>query len=134
MPFAVADVVRGKEDEVRIVSVDALQVRALELASGNVRPTAKPVAKKGDVPNLLAQAKTVHAQALAKMKAGDGRATLAACDRLGQLANQLSDAKRPNDAFRIWAAAKKLRRAVAPEQVGKTLPKEEQPALEDLEF
>jgi len=136
LPFAVADVVRGRsENEVRAVSVDALKSALLDLTSGNLQSTSAPVAqKKAGVPGLLAEAKKVHARALAQMKAGDHRATLAECKRLSQLADQLASAKHSKDAFRIWAAAKKIRRAVAPQEILKPIPKEQQPRLEDLEF
>jgi hypothetical protein len=137
LAFPIADVVKGSaKNEVKVVSVDALQSVMLDVASGAVKGAPAPEGQGGDDPvaGLLAEVKTLHADGLAKMRAGDGKATLAICAKMGELAGKLAEAKRPNEAFRIWAAAKKLRRAVAPELIGKELPKEQQPGPEDLEF
>jgi hypothetical protein len=135
--FPVADVVKGSSvNEVKIISVDALQSVVLDVVSGAVKVAPTPEGQEGDdpVPGLLAEVKTLYADGLAKMREGDGKATLAVCEKMSELAGKLAEAKRPNEAFRIWAAAKKLRRSVAPELIGKELPKEQQPGPEDLEF
>lgn len=135
-PFAVADVVRGASaNELRVGSVDALSCVLVDGVTGKVLDVS--AAGQGADPRvagLLVQVKTVHADGLAKMRVGDKQGALAACDKMGELAGKLAEAKRPNEAFHIWSAAKKLRRAVAPEQIGKEIPKEQQPGPEDLEF
>jgi hypothetical protein len=136
LAFPIADVVKGSTpNEVKVVSVDALTTLVVDVASGEVKgaPLAAPK-EDADIAGLLAQVKALHTEGLDKMRAGDGKATLAICEKMGELAGKLADAKRPNEAFRIWAAAKKLRRSVAPEVIGKELPKEQQPGPEDLEF
>jgi hypothetical protein len=136
LAFSVADVVRGTSpNELRVGSVDALSHVLLDGLTGKVaNMTGARQAGDADVAKLMAQVRTLHADGLARMRAGDGKGVLAACDKMGELANRLAEAKQQNEAFHIWAAAKKLRRAVAPEQIGKEIPKEQQPGPEDLEF
>jgi len=137
LAFPVADVVRGAApNEVRVVSVDALHTVVLDVVSGAMKGAQAPEEEDvaADVEGLLAKVKALHLEGLNKMNAGDGKGALAACDKMAELAGKLAEAQRQTEAFKIWAAAKKLRRAVAPEQIGKEIPKEQQPGPEDLEF
>jgi len=138
--FPVADLRRGASpEELVATSVDGLTSVRLKAEDGVVlkvesaAPAPNDAATAKEAAEVLAKAREARGQALQAFGAKDNAAVLAQAEKLRACAKRLSELGRQADAFKVWAAEKKLRKATglpgaAPAQpVGP-------PAEADLEF
>jgi hypothetical protein len=136
--FPVADLRRGASpDELVAASVDGLSSVRLNAENGTVLKveTTTPAAgdpaaaKEGD--ELLAKARQARTQALLALRARNKPGFLVQVEQLRACAKRLAELGRQADAFKIWAADKKLRKALG---AGAASAPTGPPAEADLEF
>jgi hypothetical protein len=138
LPFAVADLRRGATpQELIATSVDGLTSVRVDAETGETQklestgPKLQEPAVAKEAAELLAQGRAARAQALQALRGKDQATALAQTDRLRVLAQRLSELGCQADAFKIWAAEKKLRKAL-----GVSAPKTpaQEPTEAELEF
>jgi len=138
--FPVADLRRGASpDELVAASVDGLTSVKLNAENGSVlkvestAPAPNDPATVKEAAEVLAKAREARAQALQDFGAKDNAAVLAQAEKLRACAKRLSELGRQADAFKVWAAEKRLRKAAGLPGTAPAQPAGP-PAEADLEF
>ena len=141
--FPVADLRRGASpDELVAASVDGLTSVRLKAEDGTVlkvesaAPAPNDTATAKEAAEVLAKAREARTQALQAFGAKDNAAVFAEAEKLRAYAKRLSELGRQADAFKIWAAEKKLRKAAGLPGAPPAQPAQPAgpPAEADLEF